>query len=84
MLRNDCPTDANHVKPYLSSCKFEVDEEKISQLVELTRLYSRLEREFSRRETTFERKMEIKIQIENLRIYRTWILEGVEEALVAP
>ena len=84
MLRNDCSSDANHVKPHLSLWKFEMDEETMSQFVELTRLHSRLGREFSQRETTPERRMAIKIQMENIRIYRAWMLEGVGEALVAP
>lgn len=56
----------------------------MSELVELSRLHAKLELEHCQRATSPKLRMAIRIQIENVRLYRDDLIVGLKEASVAP
>jgi hypothetical protein len=81
LLKNDLLTA---IKPYLSMWKLIIDDATMSELVKLSRLRAKLALENCQKETSPERHMVIRIQIENVRLYRDGLIAGLNEATAAP
>lgn len=81
MLKNDLP---NAQKPSFSIWKLNIDDATMSELVELSRLHAKLALEHCQSETSPERRFAIRVQIQNIRLYREGLIAGLRVAPVAP